>query len=160
PSRRCSRATSRPPARTREPGRMGCPRTTTPPTSSGCRRWARRRWRRPPATGSTRTRWRSWWSGLPWRSLLGSRRWGWGGSSCATPRVKRARRPPRRRAPDRLLLLARPCQRSGGAVREIEEGEEERLQLGGIADPFEAVLLDPVGEPVALGRALAIRGEL
>src|SRR6266404_49501 len=45
-----------------------------------------------------------------------------------------------------LVLLAREIRR--GAIREVEKGEEERLQLGGIADPFEAIVLDPVREPV------------
>src|SRR5439155_17738024 len=66
-----------------------------------------------------------------------------------------------RRGAVRLLLLpllaaAQPRDR---AVGEIEESIEQRLQLGRIADAFEAIVLDAVGKPVAVGGAFLVGRE-
>src|SRR5262249_32809265 len=55
-----------------------------------------------------------------------------------------------------LLPLPRAGQLRHGAVDQIQEGEQQGLELGGIPDPFEPIFLDPVGEPIPLGGAFAV----
>src|SRR5438552_6029718 len=82
-------------------------------------------------------------------------------SSSATPRGRRARPcPPQRDGNLFLLSLALAREPRQGAVGEIEEGKKQGLQLGRVADPFESVVLDAIGEPVAVRHSLLVGSEL